>query len=80
LRLLVARSGSLRIPRDQKEERVGLLKTLLLMVASMAVILPLTRFSLTMFAVPEEEELFAGIFLTLTYGLLGSPILALLAR
>lgn len=76
-----AHRGRLRVPpQAEREERVGPLKTVLLMFASMVVILPLTRFSLTVFAVPEEEELFAGIFLTLAYGLLGSPILALLAR
>lgn len=33
-----------------------------------------------MLAVPDDQELIAGILLTLVYGLLGSPVLALLAR
>lgn len=51
-----------------------------LIVASIGVIVPLTRYSVTLFAVPEEHELVAGIFMALAYGLLGSPILALLTR
>lgn len=51
-----------------------------LIIVSVIVIVPLTRFSVTLFGVPEEQELIAGIFIALTYGLLGSPILAALAR
>jgi len=59
---------------------VGTLHLAFLIIVSIAVILPLTRFSVMLFAVPEDQELIAGIFIALTYGLLGSPILAALAR
>jgi hypothetical protein len=36
--------------------------------------------SLTLVGVPEDQELVAGIFVTLAYGLLSSPFVALLIR
>jgi hypothetical protein len=48
--------------------------------AAIAVLVTLTRMSLMWLAVPEDQELVAGIFLVLAYGLLGSPVLALLVR
>jgi hypothetical protein len=56
------------------------LKLPLLVLAAIAAILPLTRYSLRALRVPEEQELVAGIFLTLVYGLLGLPVLGALAR
>lgn len=59
---------------------MGIYKIVILTVVGITVILPLTRLSLLLVGVPEEEELVAGVFITIAYGLLGSPILALLAR
>ncbi|MCL6552659.1 MAG: hypothetical protein K6W08_06020 [Firmicutes bacterium] len=52
----------------------------LLIAAAIAAIVPLTRYSLRALHVPEDQELVAGIFLTLAYGLLGLPVLGVLAR
>jgi len=52
----------------------------LLIAAAIAAIVPLTRYSLRALNVPEDQELVAGIFLTLAYGLLGLPVLGVLAR
>ncbi|MDR7483664.1 MAG: hypothetical protein QN183_01310 [Armatimonadota bacterium] len=52
----------------------------LLIAAAIATVLSLTRYSLRTLRVPEEQELVAGIFLILVYGLLGLPVLGLLAR
>jgi hypothetical protein len=52
----------------------------LLVAAAIGGIVALTRFSLVLCAVPEEQELVAGIFITLAYGLLGFPLLAVLTR
>jgi hypothetical protein len=56
------------------------LKLPLLIAAAIATIVPLTRYSLRALHVPEDQELVAGIFLTLAYGPLGLPVLGVLAR
>ncbi|MDR7555138.1 MAG: hypothetical protein QN157_05965 [Armatimonadota bacterium] len=56
------------------------LKLPLLIAAAIAAIVPLTRYTLRVLHVPEDQELVAGIFLTLAYGLLGLPVLGVLVR
>lgn len=54
------------------------LKIPVLVVATIAVILSVTRFCLSVFSVPEEQHLVAGIVVSLALQLLSSPLLALL--
>jgi hypothetical protein len=53
---------------------------LVLVAVSIGAIVWLTHVSLVVVGVPEDQELVAGIFVTLAYGLLSSPFIALLLR
>ena len=59
---------------------MGTIPLALVIGAAVCIVLPLTTFSLKVFAVPRHHEAVASLSLILVYLLLLSPLLGLLAR